>query len=304
MGLINQRRSFRCPVATDRNSAELRFGAKRFPARLLDESADGFSIGLDEDPQSRPGQAAVLQTAAGCFEVEMVHCCRNEAAADKSPPCRFRMGVRRLRFLGEQGDAQQGNSDAASLWRRKLPAGWKLTALGILLVLGVTAGAYSLGGSKGFWRHDAELADDAALLWMRRPADSDPNAPTAKGGHADAPGPADRPRSDVDYWPANEETAQLRAKVEALPGAIALMEPSIASRLDLTRAQQGKIRHIIEVAQQACASYAAAAGEPGVDVRSKQAHVLNAAQRDAMKLLSAPQREAFQQLVEPDHPGN
>jgi len=318
MGLINQRRSFRCPVAADHSSAELRAGDKHYPAQLLDESADGFSLGLDENPELRAGQTAILRTTTGYFEVEIVHCCRVELAVmgSQASPCRYRIGVRRLRYLCAEDERPQGIGDGASPWHRNPLLGWlgwKLAVAGLLLVAGIAAaGSYAGWGSRNRWRLDSEETDAATRLWAHRSADADPNWPAAKGGRSDSSGGASGgTSSDVAYWPANQETAQLRAKVEALPGALALIEPSIALRLDLTSTQRAKIRHIIELAEQACESYAAAAaqqqsppGSKGVDLPSKRAHLVDAARRDALKLLTAEQREMFQQLIEPSRAGN
>jgi hypothetical protein len=115
---LDQRKSSRNPVEENQQECELQVGKTRTPAKLIDHSAGGFSILVDQMPGIAVRQKAALRTANGWFRVRVVHI--NEVGAfiatlTGKSQSRYRLGLRRLGevdgppdcFAAERGDGQR-----------------------------------------------------------------------------------------------------------------------------------------------------------------------------------------------------
>jgi hypothetical protein len=67
-----KRQSFRCPTATNGQTAFLRIRGREFPVNVLDISAGGMSVRATQRIKARIGQNACLESPAGISEVEIV----------------------------------------------------------------------------------------------------------------------------------------------------------------------------------------------------------------------------------------
>src|SRR5512140_1928238 len=91
-----QRASFRCIVPEARQYCELKIGADLLPARLVDESAGGFSVVVGRPPGVIVNEIAELHTDSGSFAVHVVRIASvvasesEDAATDNEPEQRFR----------------------------------------------------------------------------------------------------------------------------------------------------------------------------------------------------------------------
>jgi hypothetical protein len=108
-----RRQSFRCAVDDVRQQCALKVGAELLPAKLLEESAEGFGVLIDRPPAIEIGQNAELHTDGGWFSVRVMRVTEveppedaepsadtaEEAEADAPPVC-FRLGLRRMEEIG------------------------------------------------------------------------------------------------------------------------------------------------------------------------------------------------------------
>ena len=83
----DRRGSYRYTVSGPRRDAQLRIGTRQFVAEILDESANGFSILLAENPGCDIGQTALLKVAAGWTETRVMNIqTQGEIAAPLASP--------------------------------------------------------------------------------------------------------------------------------------------------------------------------------------------------------------------------
>lgn len=112
----DRRRAYRCPVAGPRSGAILRLGTREMVAEIVDESANGFAVVVEENVRSETGQTFSLGTADGWVEVEVKNIQYQqwtsfEEGGATVTKTRTRLGLLRLRDLTVW-------SPDESLWRR------------------------------------------------------------------------------------------------------------------------------------------------------------------------------------------
>jgi len=278
----NRRRFFRCPVSTDCRAAELIFKSRRVPVHLLDESAEGFSVGSEQDLGLAIGEGIVLRTSSGHYQVEVVHLAYVQRPAGiEGHGMIWRIGVRRVRFLCAENEKPQLNAQVEPEWRpqRKRRRLFPVVIAACIATL-VLGGLFVLRRCQDTWQLERAAAGEFVNpLRVERPELS-------------------RPRAETVYWPLGPETLELRKTVERLPGAVALTLPKITSRLDLTVSQQEKIQRVIEMTNQAVRQYEIAyASAPPEELNQRRLRVFHAARRDALQILTPGQREMFEDLL-------
>ena len=96
--MINERRKFsRIPIPPDQATTTLLFGRRQFTVRLLDASPFGFAIECPVSLVASCGALLRIHTTEGWLEVRVVRLQANGESV--------RLGVQRVRYLGEQIDA-------------------------------------------------------------------------------------------------------------------------------------------------------------------------------------------------------
>ena len=75
----------------------------RFPVEILDESAHGFSVAIEQNDRCVAGKTALMRPPAGWSEVQLIHVLEHGASAQSSEQSegdtRTRLGLLRLRDL-------------------------------------------------------------------------------------------------------------------------------------------------------------------------------------------------------------
>ena len=207
----DRRKTFRCRVTPQQQSAVLLVGSVRYPAQVLDESASGFAVLLDEAPAVEPHQVLRLATAGGVSQVGVIDVQQEDSA--------YRVGLRRLHDLPERAPSRfslLGFRRKRDL--RETPAplprfGLGLAALGAMVLLLV---AWKVVFSDGA----------AAEKTSSRPVQ--PLGATAKAA------------------PAPTQPAPASRRASGVPAAAVFTLPLVADQLQLSAEQQARINAIAQ----------------------------------------------------------
>jgi hypothetical protein len=99
----DRRASRRYVVSAERREGSLKIGSREFPVEILDESAHGFSVAIEQNDRCIAGKTALLRAPAGWSEVQLIHVFENDASAQggeqSEGDTRTRLGLLRLRDL-------------------------------------------------------------------------------------------------------------------------------------------------------------------------------------------------------------
>ena len=236
--MADRRGSFRCPVADSRQGCMLQVGAERLPARLLDESAGGFSV-LVERPAGLVldvGQTVQLQSDSGWFEVRVVRVVEAEPPdgndaqhSEDGPGSWFRLGLLRLHEIPpDQPSVSVFVSNRYFGLQSWYPSGSLLTATGLLLVLAMLA--IPLGLVAMVW-HDGQPMPGTTLAALKARRTGGASARTIRDPQRRA-GPA---RGKETAWQsphliAGDRGPDCAGELPALPAP--------------TRDQQQQLRHL------------------------------------------------------------
>jgi len=207
----DRRKTFRCPVTVQQQSAVLIVGTARIKARIIDESASGFALLLDEAPDVESHPVLRLLTPSGVSRVNVIEVQAEDGA--------YRIGLRRIHDLPE------GKPEICSLprFRRNrdpheiaapLPKfGLGLAALGSIVLLLVA------------WK---VLFGDGI-----RSADASSSPPIPFRSTDKTARPAVQPK------PVNR-------RADGVPAAAVFTLPLVADQLQLSEAQQARINAITQ----------------------------------------------------------
>jgi hypothetical protein len=253
----DRRRAYRCPVAGPRASAVLRLGTREVAAEIVDESANGFAVVVDENVRSETGQTFSLGTADGWVEVEVKNIqfqqwTSFEEGGEPVTKTRTRLGLLRLRDLAVW-------APDVTLWQRLSIAGVR-KLLGVMrpltqsfsraaaLVLGI-----ALVGLGLVWGLEQtkivehkplkELAPPAKIKEVPRPAPAKyvkqelPKLPDFKLKLPQL-GKAELPKLSIDA--ASDEVLRMLSKPEVL------FDPDIVTRLVLSQPQLQELEAIYQ----------------------------------------------------------
>ncbi len=323
-----QRTSFRCTVPESRQFCELRIGSTLLPAILMNESAGGFSVVVDRPPGLDVGQTAELHTDTGWFAVCAVHVAPvvptedDDAATDEEPDQRFRLGLSRLseteapppprvsffagnllRKLWPSGRGGGGGRAIDGRPARVYVSGWRRLGARSVIILGALVAIIAVAAPFA----PVEVTWDAGPSTGELPSWGDrltgliaPNEPQSDPAWPDLRWP----RAKTSPTPSGQGNVVARTEQEArelmrrLPGPATLAMPEVVRDLQLTGAQQERIRHLIEAAYQAVHDLdARSQGKQRQEIAHARTVVLEEARRQAMEVLTDEQRARWEQLV-------
>ena len=303
----DQRKSYRCAVDPTRQPCELQVGSRAAPAKLLDESAGGFSVLVHHPPELTLNQTARLRKDGNWFNVRVVHIqaiarkTKHNAEASAEPHVdtetnaedveswpSLRLGLRRL------GDAelpdQTGVSLLVSTLRFRLSQ-WKSSGMVQMIVYGVLLAVVIVVipfGMMNFGRHiqipktEGQPKPNIQTTNAPSSADAGANQSAFVKGHASA-SPSGR--------------APLDSMLD-LPGVAPFTLPEVIERLRLTADQQKRIDQLIEAATEALRKL----GEqlPGVqrnEISWQREELLDHYRHKALGLLTEQQRAEWKKLT-------
>jgi hypothetical protein len=260
----------------------LRFGSTEVPVILVNESADGLGVLTGDPGKLWVNRIGLLKTNSVWYEVRVTYILRNEPADvdGAGPEGQFRLGLQRLREIPQQNEARINS------WRSRIVGvllpqdssgtftGLSLTVLSVTLVLAVLVFATMT------WPHVRPMISG----WLHgQPVDVE----TAReAGKAAATG-------------ADAAPGVFHDLARQVPGAEVFLLPEVAEALGLIAAQQAEIRHLSETTRQALAEVPWRWPD---DSRQAQAHrravIQEAARREALLLVTGPQRQRWERLAQ------
>lgn len=312
------RKSFRCPTTESRRQCALIVGKTRLAVRLLDESAGGFAVLADGQPGVTENQQARLATAAGQFQVRVIHVrqidpddAADGASAGAESP-RFRIGLSRLGEVESAGEetaiCPAGRELRCSLWKW-CPSSVSMVVVGVLFTLVVIALPLAMMGT---FQRDGDRWLKRLAFWggLRSPAaavsgdeeSGSPRKSSAEQGDFDAPSPfGSLPysgRSARSTTTSAGAQLSLRDTVRRLPGATPLTLPEVVQALKLSGVQQRKIRLVIDAATQAVRDLdSRLQGRQRQQFSAIRAQAFEEERKEALKVLDAEQLAKWEELT-------
>jgi len=256
----DKRKAFRCQIADMPQEAALNLGRTKVPAQLINESAGGFAVRVEQDPGVEVDQVVRLRTGGGCFEVRVAHITEElrDETDDGSAEASFVVGLERRKDLEVWDNVE--NSDgrrSRPFLRRFIPSGTTVVVVlvGTLLVCVV----FSIAAFASLLYLDPPLAEQimhwscdqvAAAYgklpnlsqWRPEPVEKSDqwrqSRVTERSTWNDIPSTANR-HSTVHI------SSGLRNEIRRNPGATVFLLPRVVSELNLTDSQQAAICRII-----------------------------------------------------------
>ena len=287
----NRRRWERCPVVTPKGNAVLEVGTAKLPILLFDQSPGGVGVLVKTPPSFWVDDVGRLTTANAEYRVRVVYVARADADSSTAdgPPTEFRIGLECLEKLSSSPSQPGRLSLGQILWiwfSSLLPIERSGVLAGTLLAFLLIATPILVAVMA--WKPDLPSPSH----WM------DPVREVCtrsfRNGHFEtisAKSPASKP-GDSD-----PTTGELCAIVRNLPGAEPFLRPAVAKRLRLTPAQRTAVEQLHETTQQALHDFDAywgGTGRPGG--LEKRAMIEDTARREALRLLTAAQRQLWEQI--------
>ncbi len=309
----NQRKSFRCTTADSCQQCVLRVGDRTLTAKLLDQSAGGFAILVDELAGLEADQTAVLCTNAGAFVVRAVHITKvvptdRNVAAGQEKPC-FRLGLVRLSETGLPEEPK------TSILVGRLPvhAGQLNSPSRILLILGVLMilvllATKPLDVISGVWHalqfgsnvmqnkdQQAESHSQESLPKQLRSTTGDSPFPV-QGLGVPEKGSAfgnNHGRAAPSAFSNTTVSRYLR-----MPGATPLILPEVIEKLQLTPDQQSQIRDLTETTSKAMRNLdEKLRGQQRQSIKEQREKLLDQSRQEALKILSKEQRAQWDAMT-------
>ena len=238
----NQRRQSHRFVVSDAIQGELVLADRsRWPVRLLDQSAGGFSVVTDGSTPVSQGDTIQLQTDSFCSEVRVAYTKQMEhrkGDADPSVP-RIRLGLQRMRDVAVPPD-KDATDERWSTGHRSRPANQRSQ---ILLLLGVIAIPI------------LSILVVCTLLSIRSLRSTFVNSPTYEADLSEhspsrlriASDATDAPAGSSSTTPAGGAAVESRPEdLKYLPGATPFVTAGVIRDLQLSDAQLAKIRQILD----------------------------------------------------------
>jgi hypothetical protein len=326
-GEADQRKSFRCPIL-EGQEAELLVGQSWMPVRIRDASAGGFAVLAATCPPAQEGQTLELRTSSGRFEVRLAHLRSLESTAG-ARGAQFCLGLERLRDVPDPDEEKSFRAR----WRVRLFPGQPAASLGAMVVSGLAAAVLLIGipvaailvlqrpnhpAAKPLvtWGKRALAYFQPPSSWRPRPAKDSEKASLSKRSaehsrswNSEAEKPRrDSPRPDVattgviaaGHEVAASSVASLRAAVDRLPGAAALVLPEVVEFLALSEPQQEAVRHILDRSASVLEEIDRRVRQTDLPRAEQRRLVLEAARLQALEVLSPEQQARWATLVEPE----
>jgi hypothetical protein len=304
----NQRESFRCPVAGQRE-AELVVGESRVPVVLEDESATGFGVTTRKSLGVRQGDVVQLRTSAGCFEVRVVRFARAEAAAAdehqknaKGPA--LRLGLERIRDLTET----RAPAPRSVRWRDIFFPPWILPSrtptlivgIFLLLLVAIVPVGVILYLRAPDWPIFQRVSLQRLTGWFRQ---LDGNASSQSPPSADPAGSSrlasGRPGDGADPPPLLIPES-LFSTADRLIGRETGIAPKALRDLNLTPGQQRKLQQLLEQIAEALRLLDSRRAQLSDEEQARvQRKLVEAARVQALDLLTEEQQAAWKALSAP-----
>jgi hypothetical protein len=255
----DRRKARRFPVLGEQQQATLRVGDATFPARLIDQSATGFAIRMEEHPGVFPGEVVWLQTVAGWTEVRVVKA-RHEVDGTQ-------IGLERI------ADLAAGPKPAASILADQLAQQdpranvWPLFGLSVALLAVLCFLAWTAIG-----RHVANLA--AVPEPPQQTADPRPAAVRAIEREA------------------SRRASELHRSIQHY-GAVMLTLPEVMEQLQFSPQQRQRLQEIVRSVMKQEDELLKTAPVGDHEVEAKIQRLRQTASEEAMKVLDTQQRKQW-----------
>lgn len=262
----DRRKARRFPVLGEQQQATLRVGDVAIAVRLVDQSATGFAIRLEEHPGVFPGEVVWLQTVAGWTEVRVMKV-RHEVDGTQ-------IGLQRIADLAS-GPKEVGRVIPDQLAQDNPHHNpWPL----LLLVLGLA----SLLGFLAWTAIQMHMVDVTSVL----PSSAE-QAPDSRPAAVKA----------IEHEAARR-AVELRNSIQQL-GAVMLTSPEVVSYLKIDPKQQERLQQIVATATRSETSLrqqGRANGDRELDAKIQQ---LRQATLDAaMEVLDESQRKQWKAMFD------
>ena len=285
--------------------AELRIEQRRFKVRLVDSSAGGFAFVVEDDRQIEIGACGELHGRSGAYQVEVVYKAVLDAKARAGKRARFRIGVRRLKDIAvpEPADRTTRGVKGWLQLSRPIPGSpssitYTIIAALLLLVVGVV---YAVSDNDPDEKNPVAPAGQSVGVWK---ANLNGAKPGSKSGGATSSSRSfwrwmwgKKPAVDPDSLPALSPEILKRLR-QPLAFLDIVSIPEAVRQLNLTDAQQAVMRQISQATQRALADLAKRGDGSAEEVVRQRAKVLEAARQETARLVTAPQRAQWAQMVE------
>ena len=127
----NQRRTIRLPVSPERAAVELRWGRRSYPGNMINESAGGFAVRVEQDSPIAVGLILLLGSCSGWSRARVTYAQRDEDG--------LYLGLQRLSEVQPKFES----SSQAGLWMfdrirmRRFGGDWSWHLSGAMVVFGV-----------------------------------------------------------------------------------------------------------------------------------------------------------------------
>lgn len=294
----DRRRGARFITVTPQANSTLIVGRTEFPASILDESAGGFCIQLDQDPRVDENAVVRLRTSLGCYEVRVANVGRD--AENRQLPS-YRLGLQRLREL-EVIPLPTDRPPWTGMIQYMMPGtsmlGAMIFILAMIIVAPLTAVGVLLGLDKVSLQQltdgprsagDRSLSRDAPYS-LRKFLPDAVRLDHAGDRSTAVPGASSPNRADL---PAPEH----RRILAHGPAAEALLLPEVAQHLALSDSQQARLRELADATEQALDQFDQHTQADSRHERSRKRELLfNEARRQALRVLTAEQRARWNDL--------
>jgi hypothetical protein len=269
--------------------ATLLWRERRFPAKIIEASVDGFSFVVTREPDMNLGDHAALASAMTLTQIEIVSKTALDAQDRVTHRARHRFGARRLwNEPRNNGDETAEGLLVAWLQRSQATRG---AAYNTILVVAALA---LLVGMSGAWllygRGTQRLDDDASEY-------SPANALAAKAKAA-----AEQPSAFWTWMTGGRATAaageqQVGRAVRSAAGTTASVGRSLADALGsakLTHQQESAVHRVGKITDAALSALAEDGKSSAAEMAERRDKLLQAARQEVLRLLSAEQRAALE----------
>lgn len=251
-----QRISFRCPIVRRDATGCMEVGRRRLRVQLLEESAGGFAVLLEDSGEIAIDQTAVLRIASGHFEVRIVHVRPVGGADGDAAQPGLCVGLERLREL--DWDACQSGFRR---WLGWLSPTFHRTVLPLtrFLLTGMAVTAFVAGVAWLLSRPQSPLSDWGVVTgkrvngWQPRARESVSHAKVLDSDDSIGEGEksgvgSKRPLTPRETGGLLREHAsvQLRDEIRTAQGAEVLLLPAVVRYLELSETQRRQIRELVE----------------------------------------------------------
>lgn len=287
----DQRQSFRCPVRGP-SECVLEVGGATIPGQLVDESAGGFSVLVENPPESAIDQPARLRTDAGWFPVRIIHIQQQEvsidnedAGSEESPSKKCcRLGLCRL------GDIMPWEQPRAS-WTFRCPwfqlGQWQSSSAIFTLLFGIAL-AFAVVGLSLLMKNEHVMSSILGSKYVQ------PSPLSSRAARTDpSRREAERPSADAS------NSVKKRPVLSDLPGATPFQSPDVVTLLELTEQQIEQIKKIVEATYEAIEKLVQQSqGLSRGKISQEREELLQQARRQALGILTDQQRAKWKAFVE------